>query len=89
MNREQFLQLLRNLNIDESIICFDNSLKDGYCVRKNHLRWEVFLRERGSEYEVKGYPSESDALISLSDKLISIYLSDYYRMDSDRCKGEL
>ncbi len=72
MTKDEFLISLKENNIDESIVVFDDPLKDGYCVRKNHFRWEVFFRERGKEYDLIGFPSESDALTTLLDKLIQL-----------------
>ncbi len=70
MTRDEFLKLLKENNIDESLVVFDDPIKDGYCIRKNYFRWEVFFRERGKEYNLMGYPSESDALTALLEKLI-------------------
>lgn len=69
MTKANFLELLKSHNMNESLVLFDDSVKDGYCVRKNHLRWEVCFRERGIEYECIGFPSESDALQYLWDRL--------------------
>lgn len=73
MIRSEFLELLKQNRIDVNLVSFAPELKDGYCVRKSHLRWEVFVRERGSEYEVLGFPSESNALEYLFKELLSIY----------------
>lgn len=70
MTRTEFLELCRNSNISTNILHFENSVADGYYVLKNYHRWEVFFRERGTDYECMGFPSESDALNYLSDKLI-------------------
>ena len=70
MIRTEFLELCRNSNILTNIIHFENAAADGYYVLKNHHRWEVFFRERGTDYECRGFPSESDALNYLADKLI-------------------
>ena len=61
-------------NINENLVVFDDAIKEGYCVRKNYFRWEVFFRERGKEYDCIGFPSESNALQYLFDKLYSIYV---------------
>ena len=74
MTRVQFLELLKKYNINEKLVVFDDTTKEGYCVRKNHFRWEVFFRERGKEYDCVGFPSESNALQHLSDKLYNIYV---------------
>ncbi len=73
MTKSEFLELLKKHNINEKIFVSDDSIKDGYCVRKNHFRWEVFFRERGKEYDCVGFLSESDALQYLFDKLYSIF----------------
>ena len=70
MTRAKFLALCRKSNISTSMIHFENSAADGYYVLKNHYRWELSFRERGQEYECMGFPSESDALNYLADKLI-------------------
>jgi len=62
--------LLKSNNISTAIIHFENSVVDGYYVLKNYHRWEVFFRERGKDYDCVGFPSESDALLYLSERLI-------------------
>ncbi len=73
MTREEFFNKLRLKNIDTKIVVLYDNIKDGYCVRKNYFRWEVFTRERGKEYDVVGFPSESDALQYLFENLCNIY----------------
>lgn len=70
MTKTDFIESLRNYSIDEKLVVFDDSIRDGYCVRKNYFRWEVFFRESGKEFDCIGFPSESDALQYLLDKLI-------------------
>ena len=70
MTRAEFLERCKSSNIATHIIHFENSVADGYYVLKNYRRWEVFFRERGKDYDCVGFPSESDALIYLTDKLI-------------------
>ena len=70
MTRIEFLELCKRNNITTNIIHFENSVADGYYVLKNYHRWEVFFRERGTDYACMGFPSESDALNYLADKLI-------------------
>ena len=74
MTRDEFLELLKKYNINENLVVFDDTMKEGYCVRNNYFRWEVFFRERGKEYDCVGFPSESNALQYLFDKLYSIYV---------------
>lgn len=73
MKKAEFFELLKICNINENLVCFDDLIRDGYCIRKNYFRWEVFFRERGREYEVIGFPTESEALIYLYEKLHDIY----------------
>ena len=73
MERKSFLELLRRLEIDEHMIVLDDGVRDGYCVRKNGLRWEVLIRERGVESDVMGFPSEDDALGYLAQMLLRMY----------------
>ena len=61
-------------SINANLVVFDDAIKEGYCVRKNYFRWEVFFRERGKEYGCVGFPSESNALQYLFDKLYSLYV---------------
>ena len=70
MTRAVFLELCQHNNISTNLIHFENSVADGYYILKNYSRWEVFYRERGKDYDCVGFPSESDALIYLTDKLI-------------------
>ena len=72
MTKNDFLELLKKHDIDVELVVFDDPVKDGYCIRKNYFRWEVFFRERGKEYECIGFPSESNALQYLFDKLYHI-----------------
>lgn len=74
MTKSDFSNALKNHNINENLVVFDDAIKDGYCVRKNHFRWEALFRERGKEYDCIGFPSESDALQFLFDKLYTIYV---------------
>lgn len=73
MTRDEFIMVLAKNNIDPNIVCFDENIKDGYCIRKCYYRWETLVRERGQEYDVRGFPSESDALKSLSEELLRLY----------------
>ena len=73
MTRMEFLQALRENDIDETMVSFGPVFREGHCVRKVWFRWEVFIRERGKDYDVMGFPSESDALQYLFEELHSIY----------------
>ena len=69
MNRQEFIMLLKENGIDSETVAFDSSMHEGYNIRKNHYRWEAFFRERGKEYNCIGFPSESDALKHILEKL--------------------
>ena len=73
MTRDEFFKLLEDNNINPNMVSIDDNTSEGYCIRKNHFRWETLVRERGKEYDVLGYPSESDALEKMSEELIRIY----------------
>ena len=73
MTRAEFIELLEQNNINTKLVSFDPDLKDGYCVRRNRLGWEVFVRERGEELNIVGFPSEGNALQYLFDLLVGIY----------------
>ncbi len=73
MDRNGFYAALKQMGIDPETVSFDNSIKDGYNIRNNHFRWEVFTRERGAEYDCMGFSSESDALQYLLRELIECH----------------
>jgi hypothetical protein len=73
MNRDEFLKLLDQHKIDRNLVSFDSFVAEGHCLRKNHFRWETLLRERDTEYNVIGFPSESNALEYLLSELIKYY----------------
>lgn len=72
MTKTEFIELLREHNISQNLVVWDDPVKEGYCIRRSHYRWEVFFRERGKEYNCTGFPSESNALEYLFDKLRSL-----------------
>lgn len=72
MTKPEFLELLKENNVDRSLVVFDDPIREGFCIRKNHFRWELFYRERGKEYDCMGFPSESDALQYLLNKLMDL-----------------
>ena len=67
MKKEQ--NLLAN-GVDPSCVVFDNNVSDGYFIRKNYYRWEIGFRERGAEYYVRGFPSESQAFEQLYNDIL-------------------
>ncbi len=69
MTKDEFLSALAKNNIEVKVHFDDNSMSDGFCVRKNHFRYETLYCERGKEYDVMGHPSESDALIFLWNRI--------------------
>ena len=69
MTKEEFLSALAKNNIDVKVHFNDSAMSEGFCVRKNHFRYETLYRERGKEYDVIGHPSESDALIFLWNRI--------------------
>ena len=80
MDRNEFIMRLKEKGISPEIVSFNCSMSDGYNIRKNHHRWEAFTRERGVEYECIGFPSESDALQYMFDKIVSIHTKIDQRM---------
>lgn len=70
MTYMEFVSLLKENKIDTSVVHFENSVADGCYVLKNYHRREVFYRERGKDYNCVGFPSESDALEYLIEKLV-------------------
>ena len=73
MNKDEFIERLKENGIDPEIVSFDSNTNEGYNIRKNRLGWKIFIRERGKEYNCIGFPSESDALQYMFDKLVGIY----------------
>ena len=72
MTRKEFIDGLIENGINPNIVNFDDDVwKDGYCVRKNYFGWGVFTRDRGIEFNAIGFPSESNALESLYESLVS------------------
>lgn len=69
MTRIEFVELLENSNISSNVVHFENSVADGYYILKNYHRWEFFFRERGKDYDCMGFPSESDALKYVLNKI--------------------
>lgn len=69
MTRNELKTFLLDNHLEHEV-SFAPLLKDGYCVRENKQRWEVFVLERGAEYDSVGFPSESDALDYLYQKLL-------------------
>lgn len=49
MDRNEFIARLKENGIPPEIVSFDSSTNDGYNIRKNKLRWETFIRERGEK----------------------------------------
>ena len=47
MNRNEFIARLKENGIPQGIVSFDSSTNDGYNIRKNKLRWEMFTIEKG------------------------------------------
>lgn len=70
MTREEFLILLEHNKRSAADVHFETSVADGWYVLRNYHRWEVFFRERGQDYDCVGFPSESNALEFLSERLI-------------------
>ena len=74
MEKRDFLQRLKQEGISESVVDINNEkIEDMHSLRFDGLRWLTFRRERGQEYEVMGYPCESDALDALFQRLLSLY----------------
>ncbi len=70
MTKEEFFKVIESKSVSPNLVHFENSVADGYYMLKNYHRWEVFYRERGKDYDCVGFPSESDALLYLSERLI-------------------
>ena len=70
MTREEFLDALIGYGFDPSNVLIDNPIMDGYGIRRVYWHWEIFFRERGTEYFTRGYPSESDALAALLEDIL-------------------
>ena len=70
MTKDAFVKTLAQCGIDPCDVMAENAVDDGYGLRKNYYRWEIFYRERGVECDVRGYPSESDALQDLFEEIV-------------------
>ena len=69
MDRKEFVSLLIQKEISPEMISFDNCIDEGYCVRKKGYYWVVSIWERGTEYNLHAFDSESEALQYLYKKL--------------------
>ena len=69
MTRKEFLAELAARGVDPNAVVFDDPVSDGYVLRKNYFRWEVGFRERGTETNLVGFPSEQCAMQTLLDEL--------------------
>ena len=69
MTREEFRAKLAACGADPNAVVFDDPVSDGYILRKNYFRWEVGFRERGTEINLVGYPSEDFAMDALIAEL--------------------
>lgn len=76
MTRQEFVdQLIENgINPDIVLFDFDNNVRDGYCIKK---LFSLGSSGKGKRNGVlcMGFPSESDALTYLLNKLLGIYAS--------------
>lgn len=71
MNINEFIEILIKYNIDPNIVCFNDKIKDDvFCVMDNYNSVDVFYRERGREFELKNFSTQSDALEYLSNKIL-------------------
>ncbi len=73
MDRNELFQILEQKGICPKIVSFENSVNDGFNIRKNKLNWETFIRERGMEFDSMGFPSESDALQYMLEQIVRYY----------------
>ena len=69
MTRKEFLAELAARGADPNAVVFDDPVSDGYVLRKSYFRWEVGFRERGTETNLVGFPSEQCAMQALLDEL--------------------
>ena len=70
MTKDEFIQRLITNGIEPDSISFDESTKDGYGIRRVYYRWEIFYRERGTEFHTLGFPSEEEALSALLNNIL-------------------
>lgn len=73
MDKNIFIQLLNKHDIDPNIVCFNNTSKDDvFCVMDNYNTIDVFYRERGREFDVQKFSTQSEALEYLLKKVLTI-----------------
>lgn len=75
MTKEVFFDELKKYNINIDLVAINNQTKEGYCIRQTYLGWEVFVRERGEEYDTRLFSTESEALSYMLNELLSLYKS--------------
>ena len=71
MNKNEFVEILIKYNIDPNIVCFNDKIKDDvFCFMDNYNAVDVFYRERGREFDLQKFSTQSDALEYLSNKIL-------------------
>lgn len=73
MDKGDFFSLLEKNNIDPSIVCFNDSVKDDvFCVMEYAKSVDVFFRERGKERNLRSFNSLSRALTYLAEYILQM-----------------
>lgn len=73
MDKQQFMSLLIQHNINPEVVCFNDNIKDDvFCVMDNYKTVDVFYRERGREFELQRFKTQSEALEYLLMKILKI-----------------
>ena len=71
MTKKEFLNTLNQHNLNPSIICWEDSVKDDvFCVYSGNGVCNVYYQERGKRFREMAFQTESDALEYLLTQLL-------------------
>lgn len=75
MTKDVFFDQLKKYSINLDLVAINNQTAEGYCIRKTYSGWEVFVRERGKEYDIRLFSTESEAFSYMLNELLALYKS--------------
>lgn len=71
MTRQEFLEEVRKEGINPRTFDLDNVKHECYVLNSDYYDYRVYYSERGSEYNIRHFVTESEALEYLLEKLKS------------------
>ena len=73
MDRNEFWEYLRQNQIDPEMVSFDNSIAEGDIIQKKGPYWVISYKERGIEFNLHAFLTESEALEYELNRLVEYY----------------